>query len=288
MDESSKPRGGDCGHSFKPRMAAASVSGVGDEQPQHGTRTSSDIVATAPPMAAEPFSSFPTSRETRFDSQPFRVQILRRLRLPFHPTACRCRCGRLLDVFGHHRAACATVGVLGRRGFALELAAARVCREAGGRVRTNLLVHGVWKWWWMVHPLWSQHCAQTGPFHSREQQWVEKPLADPGHRRREPCPELAGEGGRARLVVHAAEVGGRWSNEASQFVGSLAWAKAHSAPDSTQTQVAHAWNRRWRKILACTAAKSFANTLLEHASPTAAGGTTPSEVDVMRDCAHEW
>ena len=101
-------------------------------------------------------------------------------------------------------------------------------------------------------------------------------------------PELAGEGGRARLVVLAAEVGGRWSNEASQFVRSLAWAKAQSAPESTQTQVAHAWNRRWRKILACTAAKSFANTLLEHASPTAAGGTTPSEADVMRDCAHEW
>ena len=31
-------------------------------------------------------------------------------------------------------------GVLGRRGFALESAAARVCREAGGRVTTNVLV----------------------------------------------------------------------------------------------------------------------------------------------------
>ena len=31
---------------------------------------------------------------------------------------------------GHHRAACATVGVLGGRGFALESAAARVCCEA--------------------------------------------------------------------------------------------------------------------------------------------------------------
>ena len=30
--------------------------------------------------------------------------------------------------------------VLGRRGFALENAAARVCREAGGRVTTNVLV----------------------------------------------------------------------------------------------------------------------------------------------------
>ena len=43
--------------------------------------------------------------------------------LPF--TARRCRCGRLLDSYGHHRAACA-VGVLGRRGFVLETAAARI------------------------------------------------------------------------------------------------------------------------------------------------------------------
>ena len=31
-------------------------------------------------------------------------------------------------------------GVLGCRGFPLETAAARVCREAGGRVRTNVFV----------------------------------------------------------------------------------------------------------------------------------------------------
>ena len=38
------------------------------------------------------------------------------------------------------RSACATTGVLGRRGFAVESAAARICREGGGRVRTNVLV----------------------------------------------------------------------------------------------------------------------------------------------------
>ena len=39
-----------------------------------------------------------------------------------------------------HRASCAQVGVLGRRGFAIESAAARICREAQGRVATNVLV----------------------------------------------------------------------------------------------------------------------------------------------------
>ena len=36
------------------------------------------------------------------------------------------------------------------------------------------------------------------------------------------CPELAGVGGRAKLVVLAAEVGGRWSQESRQFLLSLA------------------------------------------------------------------
>ena len=44
-------------------------------------------------------------------------------------------------------ARCSRTGALGRRGFALESALARVCREAGGRVATNLFVrnmdHGV-------------------------------------------------------------------------------------------------------------------------------------------------
>ena len=47
---------------------------------------------------------------------------------------------RPLHVYGHHRAACARAGVLTRRGFALESAAARVCREAGARMTTNVMV----------------------------------------------------------------------------------------------------------------------------------------------------
>ena len=43
-------------------------------------------------------------------------------------------------------------------------------------------------------------------------------------------PELSGEGGRARLVVLAAEVGGRWSIETAQFLSALSSAKAQSAP----------------------------------------------------------
>ena len=91
------------------------------------------------PLSGVPFSYFPTSALARFDSTQFRVMLLRRLWLPLPPSSRNCQCGRLLDVLGDHRAACAEAGVLGRRGFALESAAARVSREAGARVGTNIL-----------------------------------------------------------------------------------------------------------------------------------------------------
>ena len=76
------------------------------------------------PLSAMPFIALPTNRFSRFDSQPFRVLLLRRLHLPLSH---------------YHRSACAVAGVLGRRGHPLESAAARVCREAGA-VRTNVMV----------------------------------------------------------------------------------------------------------------------------------------------------
>ena len=42
---------------------------------------------------------------------------------------------------GDHRAACPVAGVLGPRGAPLERAAARVCREGGARVATNVFLH---------------------------------------------------------------------------------------------------------------------------------------------------
>ena len=66
--------------------------------------------------------------------------LLRRLRLPLPLTERSCRCRRVLDPFGDHRAACPRSGVLRGRGCALERAAARNCREAGTRVTTNTLL----------------------------------------------------------------------------------------------------------------------------------------------------
>ena len=92
------------------------------------------------PLVSAALTAVPTNRMTRIEAQPFRLLLLRRLRLPLPLTSRTCRCGRQLDSFGHHRAACSVAGVLGRRGFPLEQAAAQVCREAGARVRTNTFV----------------------------------------------------------------------------------------------------------------------------------------------------
>ena len=94
----------------------------------------------AGPLVAEPFVRLPTSRLTRLDAPVFRILLLRRLRLPLPLTARACRCGLPLDAFGHQRSACAVSRVLGRRGFAVESAAARICREAGARVMVNVFV----------------------------------------------------------------------------------------------------------------------------------------------------
>ena len=205
-------------------------------------------------LSSVAFTAFPTSRLTRFDSQPFRVLLLRRLHLPLTLSARACRCGRPLDAFGHHRSACATSGVLGRRGFPLESAAARVCREAGARVRTNVwsgtwtscLTTGSTTGGWRLSPMASPCMG--------ERSWPSIPhlrdgsvkrgadrtdgavLVEARRRKERTYPELAGVGGRAKLVVLAAEVGGRWSQGSRQFLIPLASTKALSAPYLLQSK----------------------------------------------------
>ena len=92
------------------------------------------------PLSGLPFTTLPLLLLQRFDSHLFRVLLLRRLHLPLPLSSRACRCGRLLDCLGHHRASCSRAGVLGRRGFALESAVAQVCREAGARVSVNVFL----------------------------------------------------------------------------------------------------------------------------------------------------
>ena len=178
------------------------------------------------PLAA----TVPSNRFSKFDPQSFRVLLRRRLPIPFSSRSCRC--GRQLDPLGHHRAGCSEAGVLGRRGFPLERAAAQVCREAGGRVSSNVLVRdmdlavfnqfdsrrlqvvadGLTLWngtqlaiaTTLVSPL-----HRDGTARRRAANHNGVALEHARRRRAATYPELTGDMGRARLVVLAAEVGGR-------------------------------------------------------------------------------
>ena len=92
------------------------------------------ISSQAGPMGGVALSATPMNMLTHTKPNLFRIVLLRRLRQPFSLSAGGCRCCRLFDVLGHHRA-CARVRFLGQRGFASESVVARICREAGGRVR---------------------------------------------------------------------------------------------------------------------------------------------------------
>ena len=79
-----------------------------------------------------------------------------------------------------------------------------------------------------------------------------------GRRKEARYPELVGDNGRARLVVLAGEVGGRFSLETAHFSMCLASAKVRGVPQILQGRAHAAWLRRWSSMLACSAARAFA------------------------------
>ena len=189
----------------------------------------------------------------------------------------------LLDPLVHHRAACGGAGVLGRRAFALESAAARVCREAGARVTTNVMVrdldlvpqervdgrrlevvadglplfHGAQLAvdTTMVTPLKRDGTPQPGSVD------VDGAALGCARRRKERVyAELTGRHGRARLVVLPCERGGRWSLETQCF---LRQAKTRHEPPPLRTSARLAWLLRWSTMLACSGARALALSLVE-------------------------
>ena len=74
-------------------------------------------------------------------------------------------------------------------------------------------------------------------------------------------PELVGPRTRARLVVLAVEVGGRWSNETRSFLAQLAKARSRVEPKLFRRRAEQAWRMRWGAILSCAAAKAVAVSL---------------------------
>ena len=228
--------------------------------------------------------------------------------MPLPLTTHSCRCGRLLDSLGHHRSACPVAGVLGRRGFPLENAAARICREAGGRVRTNVLVRDL-----DLHAInnldsrrlevvvdglslfrGAQLAIDTTLVSSLSRNGTARPrcatvsgaaLDRARIRKERRYPELAGDHGRARLVVMAGEIGGRFSSETAQFLRCLASDKVRSTPLILKGRIHAALIRRWSALLGCSAARSYALSLLDKV-PAGVVGPSPSANEVLRDDRH--
>ena len=159
--------------------------------------------------------------------------------------------------------------MLGRRGFALESAAARVCREAGARVGTNILVRDLDLPQGRPDSRQLEVVADGLPLFHGAQLAIDTPLVSPvgrdglprsrcaredgaaltiARRRKErTCPELTGRFGRAKLVVFGCEVGGGGSLRLRRSCGSSP-RKARTEPVPQQTRARAAWLRRSRSL----------------------------------------
>ena len=175
---------------------------------------------------------------------------------------------------------------------------ARVCREAGAVVRTNVKLRDMnIPAQQMSGPsrFWPWDCPSTRA-HSLA---IDVTLRSALTTTREPCPggatvngaalqvarqqkeakcrELL-EGHRCSLVVVGVETGGRFGQEAVDFVDSLAAAKARDSPRILHRSAHLAWRRRWMPMLAVSCARSFAVSLVS-------GGDAWSGTDGVPDLA---
>jgi len=264
------------------------------------------LLSQAGPGGSTVLTTLPTRPEYYMGDDVFRVTLLRRLRWPLPPTARVCRCGGELDTLGDHRAACATAGVLVRRAVPVERVVTQICREAGGRVATDVFLRELnlglpitdaRRLEVVANSLPSFHGAQVAvdvtlvcPI---QRDGCPRPGADtePGlalaqaeERKSRTYPEF-GQQGRCKLVVLALEVGGRWSTATQTFLRALARGRALASPSHSRAALAHALQRRWGQMLTVAANTAFSSSLLELPATAvpSAGALTPPLADVVAD-----
>ena len=216
-----------------------------------------------------------------------------------------------LGTLGHHRAACATAGVLQTRAVPLERMWRRVCREAGGRLRPGVLRElnlgtilpdderrlecvvddlplprggQVAVDCTLVSPL-----RRNGEARPRAHKEEGAALVDSWKTKKHRYRELVGPGSRCQLVFAGMEVGGKWSQEAYDFVATLAAARTRDAPPALQGSTYYSWVRRWTGMLAVAGMKAFADTLLHgHARSTdACNSEAPTLGQLLGDKPHQ-
>ena len=107
-------------------------------------------------------------------------------------------------------------------------------------------------------------------------------LSSARRRKARTYPELCGPHSRARLVVLAAETGGRWSEEAHRFLSQLAKQRRGQFPHILRGRARQAWQHRWSSMLACAASRAFALSLLDRRPACGSDGATPSSCGSRR------
>ena len=222
----------------------------------------------------------------QFDNAPYRTLLLRRLRLALGLAPAHCRCGRAMDAYGDHRAACATSGALRARAVPIERALARIFREAGARVHMHvplanmnfdpppadaraieILAQGL--------PLYQgaqlavdatlivSLVGRDGTAHPHTTTTPGAAIAQATRRKRVSVYPEFEQQRRCRLIVVGLEVGGRWGQEAHTLLHRLAVAKARSVQQPLRAAAVGAHTRRWAALLSCAASHAFAASLLE-------------------------
>ena len=161
---------------------------------------------------------------------------------------------------------------------------ARICREAGARVRFNALLRDMNIGVSAADNRRIEVLAQDLPCFGGAQLAVDVTLRGVLSSEGEPHPHAADVDGavllearrdkertypevvaarRCRLVVVAIETGGRWSEEAVEFTTQLAFAKAREVPAYMHWPAVYAWQRRWTRMLSTVCALSFAASLVD-------------------------
>ena len=92
------------------------------------------------------------------------------------------------------------------------------------------------------------------------------------------------EGHRCGLIVVGVETGGRFGQEAVDYVDSLAAAKARDSPHILRRSAHLAWRRRWMRMLAVSCARSFAVSLVSGGGDAWSGtdGCVPDLADLFQ------
>ena len=228
----------------------------------------------------------PTCPELCIENEHMNVILLRRLRLPLPLTSRFCngrRCRRELDSLGDHRAACPKSGRLKRRSIPMENMIARICREGGARVRTNVLVRDLnignvdiedgrrieviaeglplynGRQIAIDATLISTLTREGRPHHHSDD--TDGAALNEARRKKERHYSDIVTSQRCHLLVAGIETGGRWEIEFSNFVQHLARNKSRNSIPILARSMQAILYRRWQGLVAVASHKAFAKSL---------------------------